>query len=444
MKGLIISAFIAFMAIGYALIGEHSLSQFTLYTIFLSLNTGIILFFIKDGVRKNLISLYTFIAWMIYNTLGFLHVTYVEEYFVYDNTIAKIYFLLIGATLLLFIPILFAKKYIKKGFRRLNNLRLSYRVIVVFLAIDVAFSLYEVYVGGGFSQYFYSSYGAKVDDSLRTFFQLFGGILGNAGMFVMPLIFGNYGTKKKIVGIAYILFGLLMSIAGGHSGGMMGTFLGLFIFGYFATNSKKIQNKLRMFALIAIPLGVIGGILLRINRKDMANFSFESLNGSITEIMTSPTFDNVTNLGYVLENMKPTYSPGQFIYPFINFLPRAVFPWKPMELGRIVGMKSLGTSEDSLAGFIPSPLGEFYYDFGYLGIILGMLFVGFVIGYVQVKLNNTRPQSVWILSFITKFGGSASILYAWYTGMFNGLVRWMIFLIIFFIVNNTYRHRYLK
>ena len=444
MKGLTIAAYIAFMAIGYTLIGGHSMSQFTLYTIFLSLNIGIILFFRKDGVRKNLICLYTFIAWMFYNTLGFLHVTYIAEYFANDNTVDKIYYLLIGATLLLLIPILFAKKYVRKGFMRLNNFKLSYRVIVFFLALDIAFSLYEVYVGGGFSQYFYSSYGAKVDDNLRTFFQLFSGILSNAGMFAMPLIFGNYGTKKKVVGIAYILFGLLMSIAGGHSGGMLGTFLGLFIFGYFATNRPKVRNKLRMFALTAIPLGVIGGILLRINRKDMTNFSFDSLNGSITEIMTSPTFDNITNLGFVLENMKPTYSPEQFFYPFINFLPRSVFPWKPMELGRIVGMKSIGTSEDSLAGFIPSPLGEFYYDFGYLGIILGMLFVGFVIGYVQEKLNNTKPQSVWILSFITKFGGSTTILYAWYTGMFNGLVRWLIFLLPFFAINNIYRHRFLR
>ena len=181
MKGLTIAAYIAFMAIGYTLIGGHSMSQFTLYTIFLSLNIGIILFFIKDGVRKNLICLYTFIAWMFYNTLGFLHVTYIAEYFANDNTVDKIYYLLIGATLLLLIPILFAKKYVRKGFMRLNNFKLSYRVIVFFLALDIAFSLYEVYVGGGFSQYFYSSYGAKVDDNLRTFFQLFSGILSNAG-----------------------------------------------------------------------------------------------------------------------------------------------------------------------------------------------------------------------------------------------------------------------
>lgn len=444
MKFFVIAAYVSFLIVGYFLIGANSINLFVLYAAFMSLNSGIILYFINQGIRKNLICLYTFIAWMFYNALGFLHVTFVENYFKKEDTVENIYYLLIIATILLFIPILVAKKNVRKGFRRLENLKLSYRVIIIFFIIDVVFSLYEIYTGGGFAQYFYSSYGAKVDDNMRTFFQLFGGIFGNAGMFAFPLIFGNYGRSKKLVGITFIMFELLMSIIGGHSSGMISLFLGLFIFGYFATNNYKVQNKLRMFALIAIPVGIIGGILLRINRKDMANFSLDSLHGSVTEIMISPTFDNISNLGYVLENLKPEYSPGQFIYPFINFLPRSVFPWKPMELGRIVGMNSLGTSEDSLAGFIPSPIGEFYYDFGYMGIILGMLFVGFVIGYVQEKLNNTKPQSVWILSFITKFGGSTTILYAWYTGMFNGLVRWLIFLLLFFAINNTYRHRFLR
>jgi len=429
---------IALLSFGYMLIGSQNMGQYFLFAVFCILNTGIILMFIKDGIRKNLIYLFAFISWLLYNALGFYHVTYVNTY-IEDSYITRVYLLLILSTILILLPILIAKKHVRKGFKRLRNLRLSYNAILLFLLISVGFQLYMISSAGGFDAYTNASYGAKVDSGLRTFFQLFGAILGSVGMFIMPLIFGNYGIKKKIVAISYLLFGLILSVIGGHSSGLLGTALSLFIFGYFSTNKKSTHLKLRTFALVAIPLGIIGGILIRMNRSDMSEFSLDSLNGSVTEIMVSPTFDNVVNCGYVLENMEPVNAPEQFIYPFVNFLPRAVFPWKPMELGRIVGMKYVGTTEESLAGFIPSPVGEFYYDFGYIGIIFGMLFVGFVIGYVQEKLNRTYPQSVWILAFVVSFGGSTEILYAWYTGMFTGLVRWLIFLIVFFSFNKLCR-----
>lgn len=100
---------IALLSFGYMLIGSQNMGQYFLFAVFCILNTGIILMFIKDGIRKNLIYLFAFISWLLYNALGFYHVTYVNTY-IEDSYITRVYLLLILSTILILLPILIAKK----------------------------------------------------------------------------------------------------------------------------------------------------------------------------------------------------------------------------------------------------------------------------------------------------------------------------------------------
>lgn len=62
-----------------------------LYTIFLFINTAIVLRSLSMGLRDNLIYVYTFTGWMLYNALGFIHYELVNTQ---HQRLAEIYILL--------------------------------------------------------------------------------------------------------------------------------------------------------------------------------------------------------------------------------------------------------------------------------------------------------------------------------------------------------------
>lgn len=400
---------------------------FVLYSVFCILNAGIVYNLSKKNVLSHLVYIYVFTSWLIYNSLGFIHYALVITT---PKSIELIYGLFILATILLYLPTLFIRKKSSPS-KLLTNVFLNKKAILVLIGLSMFFKVFKVVQAGGWHNYVYAAYGTKVESSLMTFFHLFEGIFGCVSVFLYPFIFRSHDKCLKLIAISYILFNIVLGSVSGASLSVLAPLLSVFVYAYFQTGNnwkKKIYKQCLYGSML---LGVIAGIIIRINRSDNSEFQISHLRSAIDDIMLSPTFDNMVNFEWVLNHMEPTWSLGQILYPFIHFLPRSIFPWKPMELGAIVGIKFIGTSEEARVGFIPSALGDFYYDMGYIGIIGGLLFVGYIIAKIQNVLNaSLTSNNPFILPILIVFSGSFMMLPAWYTGCFSGLVNFIIYLLV--------------
>lgn len=439
MKFIVFLLFCFLEILGYRYIYRYSFNHFFLYNIFIGLNSLIILYFLKVvNVKKNIIYIHTFMGWLIYISLGFIHAAYIAKLDSNSETFTTIYILFIVASLLLFLPIIYLKKnFLFSGFSSLESTIVHNRTILFFVIVCVVFKIYEIYVAGGLINYIFASYGAKVESSFMTFFHLFEGIANNVVVFVFYILWNKNPKSLKFLCVLFFIYSMIMGAIGGSSTSVLTPIIGIFVFAILASNNLKMRKKLKRYAIIGVALGVFIGILIRLNRQDNETFSFDGLGLAFDEIMESPTFDNVTNLSIILEKVPPTYSMDQFIYPYIHFIPRTLFPWKPMELGRIIGYKYVGVTEDSMAAFIPSPIGDFYFDYGYIGIVLGMLFVSCFITYIQEKLNASSIQPLFKLVLLIGFATKMLSFAGWYTGCFNSIVKMFIFIVLFLLVNKT-------
>lgn len=438
MKFFINCLFFVFCTLGLEYIAKDSIVTFVLYLIFLLINYSIIRHYcIVNEIRNNLIYLYTYIGWMIYNSLGFIHMSLVTN--PRDN-IDMIYLIFIASTIILFFCTNFFYK--RRGsftiIRSLSIYNLSEKTALLIIIGKLLYYVYLIKSSGGFYAYMFARYGEKVDSSLSTLFHLLGGIISAGFGLVLPFVCLNCSRWIRYLAVFCLLVSMAMGAIGGGSLSLLAPMISIFVFLYFSYNKRYKLKRLKTVFAILIGLGGLGGLIIRVNRFDNENFKIGNISESIKEVMMSPTFDNATNLFYLIQKVNPVYEFNQFIYPYVHMLPRAVFPWKPMELGRMVGMQLYGTSEESMAGFITSPMGDFYYDFGYLGMFLGMAFIGCTIGYIAEKIN-ALGKSPFTLALSISIGTSFSALYSWYTGVYSGLVKMSIMLIILRCVNYFFK-----
>lgn len=423
MKLFILVLSILLEVIGYQYIDSE---WFILYSLFIFVNTSIVLRFLSMGLRDNLIYIYTFTGWMFYNSLGFIHYELVKNQ---SRILTYIYILFIISTVLMYIPIcLFSRKTYSQNPKNLI-INPSVNLIILLLTVSISLSYYKIILAGGWFNYVNASYGLKVESGLMTFFHLFEGIFSTIVPFTYPFLFRKNSLICKIYVSICLFLLLIIQVSSGASASVVSFFVPMFIFAYFQTSDFRKKSIYKRCMIGIVSVSVLLGMLIRINRYDNASFKVPEISEMVEEIMLSRTFDNIVNLEDVLTKLQPTYTMDQFIYPFVHMLPRSVFPWKPVELGSIIGTKFVGTSAEARVGFLTSPIGDFYYDFGYIGVVVGMLFIGCCIVFARNLINRYMASGnlyalVLLIVMSSQFGG----LNAWYTGCFMRIVRIIIFI----------------
>lgn len=404
---------------------------FPLFVLFVCMASAINWHFCKvKDIKSTVLYIFTFTGWLIYTGLGFIRQGFMSQMGANDENLFLIYILYTISTIILFMTIKHMQRKKFRGFGSIiNQSRPKDIVIILLICLAVGLSFYRVYLAGGWLSFIYAAYGQKTESSFLTFFNLFSGIMDNMAYVVLPLICLRTETKMRIIAILYFLFTIFMGSINGSSMSLLNPFLALLTYKFITSERVRAKQRLKKYFIIFMSIGVIGGVLIRQNRSNNENFSVNVLDDAIESVLETSTFDNVTNLQQILD-LQPLYGIGQFIYPYINYLPRAVFPWKPMEMGRIISYQFKQMDSDKLVGYIPSPIGEFYYDLGYVGVIMGMLFVGFFVGLMQEKLNNTSHPSALLWAYCVGACIYMTIYSGWYTGCFIRLVRMFIFILL--------------
>jgi len=432
------------LCLGYQYIYTVAPTLFLMFSVFIFLNALIIYHFVNvKDISQTLVYAFCFVGWLLYSALALVRDAYImgSNYAKESDVCFEYYTYFMLATVLLYIPTIFIRKRTKlhKGFTTLPKIQVSEKVFLVCVFLTVALQLYKIHLAGGWYSFFYAAYGQKVDSSFMTFFNLFVGIMSNTLYIALPFIFLKCKSHIKAIAILYVLFDMVMGFSNGSSTSILNIIIVLFTYLYMVTRSKNGRSKVKHAFLLFAIIGVIVGILIRQNRNANEEFSFNVLQTGVEDVLESATFDSATNLRYVLTNWDVNYNLNNFIYPYVNFLPRSVFTWKPMEMGRIISVQMKGMDSDTLTGFIPSAIGEFYFDFGLLGIICGMLFCGTVFSLFQEKMNNTS-YGPYKYPFLLAFCLYTTILSGWYTGSFLRLVRLFLFYLLFYYLSRIIGH----
>lgn len=445
MKNFITIVGIVFIVWGYQNIIDYGFVEYFLYVFFVWLNVHIIRRLSNASqIRYTLIPIGLFTYWLIYAGLGLIRDAFYVRYLHSGNTIGNdfivIYLLYILSTICLYLPI---KRFIgkpAKGFK-FTDRPIHPFTFLFFVSFGLILKVYTITQAGGLENYMFAAYGEKNDSAIMTLINLLSGITQPANAFCMVFMFAKGKPIIRILSIIIFFINMAFGSISGASMSMLAPIISLFIYLFLTHSNTLYRRKLKIvFSALAL-VGIIGGILIRQNRSDFSSFSYDVLDNAVENVLIEPTFDSATNLRYILNNMHPNYNVDQFIYPYVTMLPRAAFPWKPMPLGRTIGVKMHGGDETTLTAYIPSSIGEFYVDMGYIGVILGMLFVGYVLVYVQRRFNATNFSQFYVIALMG-FMGCLGNFAGWYTGAFRGLFLWGLFMYAFIKVNNWLTRRY--
>ena len=385
--------------------------------------------------KLNFSYIYIFFSWEFFLSIGFVHNGILDGDCHVENTYLT-YLLVIFATFLLYYPISMCIKNRNKIkiSQCLKDFKIGRITAVIIVLIGISTNLYGVYLGGGFLQYIFASYGAKVENEYLTTLNLLHVFTAPFAALLLPYLCGKTNMLLKSMVVFYWGFSIFIGAISGASMSILSPIMMLFFFLYLNANNKtKEKSLIRKFALLFV-IGVLSGIIIRSFRSDFSQVSDFSLTEAVEGILIGPTFDGLYNLRSLLSKVTPLYFPDQIILPLVFYLPRVVFPWKPTDLGLIVGKKFLDQSYESMAGFITTPLGDFYYDFGLVGIVIGMLFVGFVFGVLSEKINKIEKNPFHIAVFLYLSSCMAS-LNSWYTGCFKSIVTALTIIFILIVLN---------
>jgi ABC-type glycerol-3-phosphate transport system permease component len=113
-----------------------------------------------------------------------------------------------------------------------------------------------------------------------------------------------------------------------------------------------------------------------------------SLVGSVHTIVSRTGMDRQFQKGYTLTPLVTT------------FIPRIVWPSKPdVQTGRVMN-KEFQISPVADTYISPSHLGELYWNFGWAGVIVGMLLIGSLLGYVGSRFNFENATTITSLMMV--------------------------------------------
>lgn len=403
-----------------------------IYFIYYQIATVIIYksFYSKD--RMYFLKGYFWIFWFVYNGFGICRVAYLDEFGEKEVWIS-IFIVLISTLLILLGSVVLKKlkinkrKVIKKQ-KKINTLTSkSYNYLFV---LCICIFIYMIYAAGGIKQYIQAPYLDKFGNGVikNIIFILKNVFLSGFYFYSWAVIFEFKNIKKKISlkSILYIILYIIYMIIGGHSSAIIFSTLVPLYYLFIKYGRVDIGKKIFFKAIPIFTIFLFLAMLVRFNR-DGTGISEIKLN-IFYKLINSHTFDQLENLIRVIRFYGDDYSYGsQLIYPLFVFLPRAILPFKPVELGVQLVIDIYGIPESVGVAFAPSIMGELFFDFGYLGIIIGMFTLGIVIEIMENKYYSIDKDNIYnTFKYINLSYLMPNIIF-WYTGWMTRIIYCLLF-----------------
>ena len=240
------------------------------------------------------------------------------------------------------------------------------------------------------------------------------GVVGNLttlGILALVILNRRYGSRPALlINIAALPMQLLLQFFSGSRSGLGFFLLGLVI-AYYLTSQRDIPARRRytkffglalLFFLILFPLVGLyrfagsGGV------SNVAEAAGEALTVDRIASQVAERFHGVSSLA-ILAKRVPHEKPFQFGIPYgdvlIAWIPRAVWKEKPMtDTGLVFAAEIVPPGVfppgSSVATTIP---GEFYWNFGLPGVLIGMWVFGIAMRILQEKLVKPINNSSAVL-----------------------------------------------
>lgn len=253
------------------------------------------------------------------------------------------------------------------------------QILILFWVVDFVVAIYIVAITQGFSISYILSFGLIGDSSA---FETTSTTLGFIGQFTRSIVtvyllyFSiSDSTAWKIVLFA---FTALVEIINGFRYMIVILVVGLFFFIHIS-NKKRINlfKVLILLALMSIIIGIVG--YSRNSVRGGNGFSIDGFGiSSITDAILGNfrIYKSYYSVIKAVPNMTPyIYFDQIVVYTIIMAIPRTIWPSKPLNPGtkaQLYGMNAAAVA----SGFAYPCLGEYYYGFGELGVVVFMGILG--------------------------------------------------------------------
>ncbi len=197
----------------------------------------------------------------------------------------------------------------------------------------------------------------------------------------------------------YLLVYFFFLFSLGLRGSIFGSLVTLFLF-YTYLGKRKIRMKAILAAFFIF--FVISFVITCLRMSD-EGVGLEYL------IMVKGNYGAVNQLALVMKAVPekmPILLGESFWNALVMFIPRSLWEEKPVGLGHYIA-KSIW--EDARGGPAPYSITEFFLNFHLPGIILGMIFVGFIgrILYQYLASNHRNPSAVLIYATLFSIGSGS-------------------------------------
>ena len=281
----------------------------------------------------------------------------------------------------------------------------------------VSFILTMVYfLGSGFSFIYVISLGANGDatlsgDSALLIFSIFKSCLITSWLYIF--IFG----KNKLVKLLTFCLGLVVFIGmGGRS--LTITYLAVPVVYYYISRMKR--PKLSAI-LVMIVLGLFLCVVMQTSRTGIRTGEGLSIAKITSESVESVFYHELTTykayyavVDALPERMGYCYGRGIFWYTLIMMIPRALWPGKPNPPIYEV----IGVSMDEAAvqgGAVYPNIGEFYVEFGPVGVVVFMFLFGYLLKHVNILRRCCPAKSNGLILYSGIFSILLQVIIRGYT-----------------------------